>query len=142
MVPKGGQNHNVLVHLRPAEFLEHPQILALLPAEPGVGYSLDVHETVELSVCVIPEKVRSAQEAEGKRPCNNSLGEQKISNLFQNICVGDTLTGIIESRCVDNGHFATSVVVDKANDFNLGSLRLKTVSNRYTGLPGENIDEL
>ena len=72
----------------------------------------------------------------------NSLSEQKIDNLFQNICVGNTLTRIIKPRRVNNGHFATSVVVDKANDFNVSSLRLKTVTNRYTGLPGENVDEL
>ena len=52
------------------------------------------------------------------------------------------MTRIIKPRRVNNGHFATSVVVDKANDFNVGSLRLKTVTNRYTGLPGENVDEL
>ena len=54
LIPKGCQNHNVLVYLRPAKVLEHPQILALLPAEPGIRYSLDVHKTVELSVCGIP----------------------------------------------------------------------------------------
>jgi hypothetical protein len=74
LIPVGGQNDNVLVNFRATKLAKHPQISAGLATEPRVGYPLDVYETSQLSILVIPCKLLLVHVTNGLR---------KIDALFE-----------------------------------------------------------
>ena len=52
-VPESSQDDDVLVCIRAAKILEHPQVATRLAAEPRIGNSLEVYETVQFPFFVI-----------------------------------------------------------------------------------------
>ena len=72
----------------------------------------------------------------------NLLAEQEIGNPRQDIRVGDTITWIIKTRCIDNYDVTVRGGIEEADDLDVASLRLDVIAHFYGGISCQELDEL